>query len=75
MKAIAYTTYGPPSVLNMVDIEKPTPQPDEVLVKIHATTVTAGDVRLRSSNFPPIAWIFVRLIYGLFKPKKEILGH
>ncbi|MEZ5056299.1 MAG: alcohol dehydrogenase catalytic domain-containing protein [Saprospiraceae bacterium] len=44
-------------------------------MKIYATTVTSGDARLRSSNFPPIAWFFVRLIYGLFKPKKEILGH
>jgi len=75
MKAVTYKKYGPPSVLNLVDIEKPEPKSNEVLVKIHATTVTSGDTRLRSSNFPGIAWLFVRLIYGLFKPKKEILGH
>lgn len=75
MKAITYTKYGSPSVLQMVDIEKPTPKPNEVLVKIYATSVTSGDARLRSSNFPAIAWLFVRLVYGLFKPKKEILGH
>ena len=75
MKAVTYQKYGPPSVLNLVDIEKPTPKNHEVLVKIHATTVTSGDARLRSSDFPPIAWFFVRLMYGLFKPKKEILGH
>jgi len=75
MKAVNYKKYGPPSVLNMVDVEKPTPKRNEVLVRIHATTVTSGDARLRSSNFPGIAWLFVRLIYGLFKPKKEILGH
>lgn len=75
MKAVTYKKYGPPSVLNMVDVEKPTPKHNEVLVRIHATTVTSGDARLRSSDFPGIAWLFVRLIYGLFKPKKEILGH
>lgn len=75
MKAVTYTQYGPPGVLNVVDIEKPTPKSNEVLVKIHATTVTSGDTRLRSSDFPPVAWLFVRLMYGLFKPKKEILGH
>ncbi|MEZ4805469.1 MAG: NAD(P)-dependent alcohol dehydrogenase [Bacteroidia bacterium] len=75
MKAVTYKKYGPPSVLTVVDVEKPTPKHNEVLVKIHATTVTSGDVRLRSSDFPGIAWLFVRLIYGLFKPKKEILGH
>lgn len=75
MKAIKYTAYGAPGVLTLVEIEKPAPKPDEVLVKIHATTVTSGDARLRSSNFPPIAWLLVRLMYGLFKPKKEILGH
>ncbi len=75
MKAITYNKYGSPSVLQMVDIEKPTPKPNEVLVKIYATSVTSGDARLRSSNFPIIAWLIVRLVYGLFKPKKEILGH
>jgi NADPH:quinone reductase-like Zn-dependent oxidoreductase len=75
MKAVIYKKYGSPSVLNLVNFEKPTPRSNEVLVKIHSTTVTSGDTRLRSSDFPGIAWLFVRLIYGLFKPKKEILGH
>lgn len=75
MKAVIYRKYGPPSVLKLVDMEKPEPKRNEVLVKLHATTVTSGDARLRSSNFPPIAWLIVRLIYGLIKPKKEILGH
>ena len=75
MKAVIYTKYGPPSVLKLVDIEKPQPKDNEVLVKICATTVTSGDARLRSSDFPPVAWLFVRLMFGLFKPKKEILGH
>lgn len=75
MKAVTYKKYGSPDVLKLVHLEKPTPGSNEVLVKIHSTTVTSGDTRLRSSNFPGIAWLFVRLIYGLFKPKKEILGH
>ncbi|MBU2906387.1 MULTISPECIES: NAD(P)-dependent alcohol dehydrogenase [Arenibacter] len=75
MKAVIYTKYGPPSVLKLVDIAKPQPKDNEVLVKICATTVTSGDARLRSSDFPPVAWLFVRLMFGLFKPKKEILGH
>ena len=75
MKAVVYKQYGPPHVLTLMDIEKPTVKENEILVKIYSTTVTSGDARLRASNFPPIAWLFVRLIYGLFKPKKEILGH
>lgn len=75
MKAVTYKQYGPPSVLNLVDVEKPKPKHNEVLVKIYATTVTSGDARLRGSDFPPVAWFFVRILYGLFKPKKEILGH
>lgn len=75
MKAVIYKSYGPPDVLQLVDIEKPQPKHNEILVKIQAATITSGDVRLRSSDFPPIAWLFVRLLNGLFKPNKEILGH
>ncbi|SHK09446.1 NAD(P)-dependent alcohol dehydrogenase [Pseudozobellia thermophila] len=75
MKAVIYTKYGSPDVLKLVDIAKPEPKDNEILVKICSTTVTSGDVRLRSSNFPPLVWLPVRLIFGLFKPKKEILGH
>lgn len=75
MKAAIYTKYGSPDVLKLVDIKKPIPEDHEILVKIIATTVTSGDVRLRSSNFPLLAWLPVRIMFGLFKPKKEILGH
>lgn len=75
MKAVVYKKYGSPEVLELKDVEKPKPKDDEILIKIHATTVTSGDVRLRSSNFPPLFWLPARLIFGLFKPKKKILGH
>lgn len=75
MKAVVYEKYGPPKVLKLKDVKKPKPKDDEILVKIHAATVTSGDVRLRSSDFPPLFWLPARLIFGLFKPKKKILGH
>jgi NADPH:quinone reductase-like Zn-dependent oxidoreductase len=75
MKAAVYNKYGPPDVLEVTEMEKPHPKENEMLVKIHAATVTSGDVRLRGSNFPPLLWLPARLIFGLFSPKKQILGH
>ena len=75
MKAVVYEKYGLPNVLKLTEVKKPQPKDDEFLVKIHATTVTSGDVRLRASDFPFLLWLPARLIFGLFKPKKYILGH
>lgn len=75
MKAAIYNTYGPPKVITLAVVEKPQPKDDEILIKIHAATVTSGDVRLRGSDFPPLFWLPARLLFGLFKPKKKILGH
>jgi NADPH:quinone reductase-like Zn-dependent oxidoreductase len=75
MKAAVYQSYGSPSVLKIQNIEKPQIKANELLVKIAYSTVTSGDTRLRSSNFPPLFWLPARLIFGLFKPKKQVLGH
>jgi len=77
MKAIVYTKYGPPEVLKLTEVEKPTPKDNEVLIKIHATTVTKGDVTFRDGfkRFNPLKTFFARLYFGLSGPNKvNILG-
>ncbi len=69
MKAIVYTQYGSPDVLQLKEVEKPVPRDDEVLIKVHATTVNRTDcATIRAKPF------FMRIVTGLFKPKKQIPG-
>jgi NADPH:quinone reductase-like Zn-dependent oxidoreductase len=76
MKAIVYTKYGPPDVLQLKEVEKPTPKENEVLVKIHATTVHVGDTILRRGKHPDSKFysVMLRVMVGLRKPKRHILG-
>ncbi|WP_045521496.1 NAD(P)-dependent alcohol dehydrogenase [Neobacillus niacini] len=74
MKAIVYTKYGPPDVLQLKEIEKPIPKDNEILVKVKATTVTVADIRSRSFTVPPAFWLPARITLGFKQPKKEILG-
>jgi NADPH:quinone reductase-like Zn-dependent oxidoreductase len=75
MKAIVYTKYGPPDVLQLKEVEKPTPKDDEILIKIYATTVTTADSNVRGFVFIPAGFGFLpRIMFGLRKPNKTILG-
>lgn len=74
MKAIVYTKYGPPDVLQLKEVEKPVPEKNEILIKIKATTVTAGDIRSRSFTVPRSVWLPARITLGFSQPKKQILG-
>jgi NADPH:quinone reductase-like Zn-dependent oxidoreductase len=74
MKAIVATKYGPPEVLELIEVAKPAPSDNEVLVKVYATTVTAGDSRVRSFTVPLSFWLPARITLGLRKPKKAIPG-
>ena len=77
MKAMVYTEYGPPDVLRLKDVEKPTPKNNEVLVKVNATTVTTGVLWARSGKHPDsiLFTLAVHLMFGVRKPRKTILGY
>ena len=69
MRAVVHDRYGPPDVLRLADVERPVPKDDEVLVKVHATTVTQTDCHMRAAS--PFIW---RFMLGLRRPKRRILG-
>jgi len=75
MKAIVHTKYGPPDELQLKEVEKPVPGDNEVLIKIHATTVTTTDCNARNFTFVPQSFIFfARIMFGFKKPRIKILG-
>jgi NADPH:quinone reductase-like Zn-dependent oxidoreductase len=75
MKAIVHTKYGPPDELQLKEVEKPVPKDNEVLIKIHATTVTTSDCNVRNFTFVPRSFmLFARIMFGFKKPKINILG-
>jgi NADPH:quinone reductase-like Zn-dependent oxidoreductase len=69
MRAVVHDRYGPPEVLRLADVERPVPKDDEVLVRVHASSVTRTDTGLRSSEY-----FFTRVFTGLLRPKKKIPG-
>jgi NADPH:quinone reductase-like Zn-dependent oxidoreductase len=82
MKAIVYAEYGPPEVLKLQEVEKPTPKDDQLLIRNYATPVSSGDlIARRFGQIPPrefgmplLMYLPARLDFGLSKPKKGILG-
>jgi NADPH:quinone reductase-like Zn-dependent oxidoreductase len=74
VRAVVCTRYGPPEVLQLKEVEKPVPKDNEVLIRVHATTVTVADSRVRGFRVPLSFWLPARIALGLRKPKKTILG-
>ncbi|XXF79686.1 NAD(P)-dependent alcohol dehydrogenase [Myxococcaceae bacterium GXIMD 01537] len=74
MKAAVYRQYGPPDVVRIEELARPEPKANEVLIKIRASTVSAGDWRVRSLKLPEGFGVFGRPVFGLFGPRKTILG-
>ena len=74
MKAVIYPKYGSPDVLQLREIEKPVPKDNQVLIKVHATTVAAGDIRMRGFKVPASFWLPARLALGITGPRRKILG-
>lgn len=75
MKAITYTTYGPPEVLRVAEVDRPVPRDDEVLIRVRAAEATKSDVEMRRFRFA-VSWFWLplRLAFGVFKPRRHILG-
>lgn len=74
MRTVSWKRYGSPDVLRLEAVEKPTPQHDEILIKVYAATVTAGDCEVRSLKMPLWLVIALRLALGVFRPRRSVLG-
>ncbi|RWZ54475.1 NAD(P)-dependent alcohol dehydrogenase [Halobacillus fulvus] len=74
MKAVVCTRYGPPEVLQIEEVAKPVPKADQILVKVYATAVNSGDLRVRSLDVPAFGRFPMQLILGFQKPRKPVLG-
>ncbi len=74
MKAVVFTEFGPPEVLRFVDVERPVPRRGELLIRVHATTVSAEDPKMRAADHPPLLWLPVGVLFGFRRPRVQILG-
>lgn len=74
MKALTYSRFGGPDVVQITEVERPAPKADEILVRVHASAVNTGDWRIRAAAFPGIMAIPGRLMFGLFRPRNPRLG-
>lgn len=74
MEALTYERYGPPDVIRVEEVLRPSPKPDEVLIRVHASSVNTSDWRVRAAAFPGITALPARLIFGLFHPRNTRLG-
>jgi NADPH:quinone reductase-like Zn-dependent oxidoreductase len=74
MKAVICTAYGPPEVLKIKEVPKPIPKEDELLIKIKATAINSGDVRIRGLKVNGFLRLIMRVIFGFSKPRKSVLG-
>lgn len=74
MRAIVTTKYGPPEVLELQEVKTPIPKDDELLIEVHAATVTAGDCEMRRFQLTFLFWLPLRLYMGVFKPRVNVLG-
>ncbi len=74
MKAIIWTKYGPPEVLQLEEVQKPTPKSNELRIKVHTSNVFTGDCEMRRSQIHPSMWLPIRIFMGIFRPRIKILG-
>jgi NADPH:quinone reductase-like Zn-dependent oxidoreductase len=75
MKAITYSTYGPPEVLKLTNVDKPVPTEDDILIKVRAAEATKSDCEMRSFKFAvKWFWLPLRIAFGIRKPRRQILG-